>query len=137
MTEEDKQSEKTGTVLPEVRTSDPKWLERLADFYRKHRTVFIKNDAGLAIDPTKQSLLQMGRAGRLARSQWLGVVTSLGISVFGAYLIVAAILDPEPTSKLGLLVASGALLVAGGGLHGGAVADRSETSQCAGVGAGL
>jgi hypothetical protein len=115
MSEREKQREQAEIELPEVRTSDPKWLERLADFYKEHRTVRINNDAGLPIDPTKQTLLQMGRAGELSKTQWFGVVTSLGISVFGAYLIVAAILDPEPTSKLGLLVASGVLLVAGGG----------------------
>lgn len=101
--------------FPEVRTSDQQWLERLAHFYKEHQMVRIVNDAGLPIDPTMQTLLQMGHAGKLSKTQWFGVITSLGIGVFGAYLIVAAILDPEPTSKLGLLVASGVLLVAGGG----------------------
>ncbi|WP_353071233.1 hypothetical protein [Tunturiibacter gelidiferens] len=115
MSQEEPQREKALIELPEVRTTDPKWLEKLAEFYKEHRTVLLKNDAGLPIDPTKQTLVQMGRSGKLSKTQWLGVTTSLGIGMFGAYLIVAAILDPEPTSKLGLLIASGVVLVIGGG----------------------
>jgi hypothetical protein len=39
------------------------------------------------------------------------------MTVFGAGLIIAAILDPDPTSKLGLLVGSGALLALTGGFQ--------------------
>jgi hypothetical protein len=39
------------------------------------------------------------------------------MTVFGAGMIVAAVVDPDPTSKLGLLVGSGALLALTGGFQ--------------------
>jgi len=108
-------AEKSQNQMPEVRTSAQNWLEQLTRFYKDHEVVSIVNDADLPIDPTEQTLLQMGRVGSLSKTQWCGVLTSLGIGAFGAYLMVAAILDPEPISKLGLLVVSGAILVVGGG----------------------
>jgi hypothetical protein len=45
------------------------------------------------------------------------VSVSAGLTLFGAGLVVAAILDPDPTSKLGLLVGSGALLALTGGFQ--------------------
>ncbi len=75
------------------------------------------DDAGAGIDPARQSLLQMGLSGRLSRREWTAVSVSGGMTVFGAGLIVAAIVDPDPTSKLGLLVGSGALLALTGGFQ--------------------
>ncbi len=59
----------------------------------------------------------MGLSGSLSRREWTAVSVSGGMTVFGAGLIVAAVLDPDPTSKLGLLVGSGALLALTGGFQ--------------------
>jgi hypothetical protein len=75
------------------------------------------DDAGLGVDPATQNLLQMGASGRLTRREWTAAGLSAGMTVFGATLVVLAVLDPEPTSKLGLLVGSGALLALTGGLQ--------------------
>jgi hypothetical protein len=100
-----------------IRTSEPNWLSRLTRAYREHAPVEIVDDAEVGIDPASQSLLQMGLAGRLTRREWTGVAVSGGMTVFGATMIVLAILDPDPTSKLGLLVGSGALLALTGGFQ--------------------
>jgi hypothetical protein len=44
------------------------------------------------------------------------VGVSVGISAAGITMVVLAFLDPEPTSKLGLLVGGGAVCVLTGGL---------------------
>jgi len=44
------------------------------------------------------------------------VLTGLGLSGVGIALIIVAVLDPEPTSKLGILLAGGVLLIVTGGL---------------------
>lgn len=100
-----------------IRTSEPDWLSRLTAAYRAHAEVELLDDAGLGIDPATQSLLQMGLAGKLTRREWTAVAVTGGMTLFGAGLVIAAILDPDPTSKLGLLVGSGALLALTGGFQ--------------------
>jgi len=100
-----------------IRTSEKEWLARLTHAYRNHVEVNLIDDAGAGIDPARQSLLQMGLAGKLTRREWTAVSLSAGMTVFGAGLMIAAILDPDPTSKLGLLVGSGALLALTGGFQ--------------------
>lgn len=100
-----------------IRTSEADWLPRLTQAYRRHAQVDLIDDAGLGVDPATQSLLQMGTTGKLTRREWTAVGLSSGMTVFGAALVVLAVLDPEPTSKLGLLVGSGALLALTGGFQ--------------------
>jgi hypothetical protein len=98
-----------------IRTSEQGWLPQLAKAYRNREQIIIIDDANVGIDPSSQSLVEMGLKSGLTRSDWTAVVVAGGMGVFGAVVIVLAILDPEPTSKLGLLIASGALLAWGGG----------------------
>ena len=59
---------------------------------------------------------EMGGKAKLTPPEWLGVFTSLGVSIAGIWLIRVALVDPEPTSKLWLLLAGGVLsIVTGGG----------------------
>ncbi len=99
----------------EIRTSEEGWLARLAENYRQKNPVLLIDDAKVGIDPSAQSLWQMGRQAGLRREEWAGVLVSLGMVTAGIGMTVAAILDPEPTSKLGLLVAGGIVCTAGGG----------------------
>lgn len=98
-----------------VRTSEPGWLQALAQAYRDELPVLVVDDAGVGIDPLNQSLLTMGKQAGFSRREWGGVLVSLGMSGFGLWMVVAAILSPEPTSKLGLLVAGGSVLLFSGG----------------------
>lgn len=100
-----------------IRTSEKDWLPRLTQAYRRHAQVDLIDDAQLGVDPATQNLLQMGASGRLTRREWTAVGLSSGMTLFGATLVVLAVLDPEPTSKLGLLVGSGALLALTGGFQ--------------------
>ncbi|HEX4006998.1 MAG TPA: hypothetical protein VHX60_12555 [Acidobacteriaceae bacterium] len=107
----------TALAVASIRTSEKDWLPRLTQAYRQHDEVELIDDAGIGIDPATQSLLQMGVTGKLSRREWTAVSVSAGLTVFGAALVIAAILDPDPTSKLGLLVGSGALLALTGGFQ--------------------
>ena len=40
---------------------------------------------------------------------------SLGLSGVGLWMVVAAVVSPEPTSKLGLLIGGGSILLLSGG----------------------
>jgi len=98
-----------------VRTSDPNWLRTLALLYRARASGVLIDDAHLGIHPGDQTLLQMARISGLSRREIAGVSVALGMSGAGVTMVILAFLDPEPTSKLGLLVAGGTVCVLGGG----------------------
>jgi hypothetical protein len=99
-----------------IRTSERAWLERLAVAYRERRPVVVEDDLGVGIDPARQTVLNMARLARLTVREWTGVGVSLGLSGAGILMVVLAFVDPEPTSKLGLLVGGGAACVFTGGV---------------------
>jgi hypothetical protein len=103
------------TTALTIRTSEQGWLARLAEAYRNRHQVVMIDDANVGIDPGSQTILDMGLKTGLSRKEWIAVLVAGGMTIFGAAVIILAILDPDPTSKLGLLIASGAVLTIGGG----------------------
>ncbi len=98
-----------------IRTSEAGWLEKLAAAYKDERELLVIDDAGIGLDPANQSILGMGKAAGLSRREWAGVGVSIGLSGVGLWMVVAAVVSPEPTSKLGLLIGGGSVLVLSGG----------------------
>ena len=98
-----------------VRTSEPGWLAALAKAYREQIPTLIIDDANVGIDPSNHSLFDMGRKASLSTAEIAAVCIACGISVAGVGLIILAIYDPDPTSKLGLLIAVGGVLAFSGG----------------------
>jgi hypothetical protein len=100
----------------EIRTSSQDWLAQLAHAYQARTAVSLVDDARLGIDPVQQTLLDMGRKANLAVREWVGVLVGLGMGAVGAWMIVMAVLDPEPYSKIGIALGAGTVLTLGGGL---------------------
>jgi hypothetical protein len=98
-----------------IRTSSPGWLASLAKAYQSQTSVALLDDAQIGVNPINDTLLDMGRKANLSQREWIAVLVALGVGVTGAYLLVMAILDPEPYSKIAFALGTGALLVAGGG----------------------
>ena len=98
-----------------VRTTDPNWLRTLALLYRARQDGVLIDDARLGINPEDQTLLQMARISGISRREVASVCVALGMSGVGVTMVILAFIDPEPTSKLGLLVGGGAVCVLGGG----------------------
>jgi len=98
-----------------VRTSEPDWLKALAVIYKSRQPALIIDDAGLGFDPASYTLLQMAKDVGLSHRELAGVCVALGMSATGIVMVVLAFVDPEPTSKLGLLVGGGVICVLGGG----------------------
>ena len=98
-----------------IRTSDAQWLTTLAQVYRERQEAVLLDDAKLGVDPTSQTLLQMGRKGRLSREEWVAVGLSVGLSSAGIFLVVFAAVDPEPWSKVGFAIGAGSVLALTGG----------------------
>jgi hypothetical protein len=98
-----------------VRTSDKGWFGKLARAYQERTPILVVDDAKVGIDPAADSLVSMGLQARLSLAEWTAVGVSIGVSAAGITMVVLAFLDPEPTSKLGLLVGGGAVCVFTGG----------------------
>ena len=99
-----------------IRTTAPHWLKELASAYRSKQPFVLDDDAKLGIDPSKDTLLKMGLKGKLSRREWSGVLVSVGVAGMGAWLIIMAVLDPEPYTKVAAAIVSGAVLLGTGGL---------------------
>jgi len=100
----------------QIRTSEQNWFLQLAKAYRERIPVLLVDDAKVGIDPAMESLIAMGLKAKLTPREWTAVSVAVGMSAAGAAMVLMAILDPEPTSKLGLLVGGGALCVLTGGM---------------------
>lgn len=101
-----------------IRTSQSGWLTHLAKAYKEHHSVTVIDGAKVGIDPSVHSLLAMGLKAGLSQGERMSVLFSLGPSVAGVWMIWAALADPDPTSKLALLVAAGAIALIGSGSSG-------------------
>ncbi|HXX63496.1 MAG TPA: hypothetical protein VEO56_06820 [Bacteroidota bacterium] len=99
-----------------IRTSEQNWFLQLAKAYRERIPVLLVDDAKVGIDPAMESLIAMGLKAKLTPREWTAVSVAVGMSAAGAAMVLMAVLDPEPTSKLGLLVGGGALCVLTGGM---------------------
>jgi hypothetical protein len=100
----------------QIRTSEEGWFTQLARAYKQKTPVLLVDDAKVGIDPAVDSLAAMGLKAKLTPREWSAVSVAVGLSAAGAAMVVLAFLDPEPTSKLGLLVGGGAVCVLTGGL---------------------
>ena len=107
-----------------ILTSQKGWFERLVKAYRDRQPVLLVDDARVGIDPQSQSLVSMGIRAGLSPADWSAVGVAVGMSAAGVMMVMLAFLDPEPTSKLGLLVGGGAVCVLTGGLTAVAVLTR-------------
>ena len=98
-----------------IRTSELGWFKRLVEVYKKKRPAFVVDDAKVGIDFSGQNLFDIGGKANLSMQEWLGVFVSLGVGAAGLWLIRLAVIDPEPTSKLWLMVGGGILCAVTGG----------------------
>ena len=98
-----------------VRTSEDGWLKKIAAAYKARDPIVIIDDANVGIDPRKDSILEMGRRAKLSPHEWAAVGIAMGVAVSGVYLLVTAILDPEPFSKMAFALGAGTSLILGGG----------------------
>lgn len=98
-----------------IRTSQDKWLEKAVGAYKDKVDFYILDDEGLGLSEKDvrsavQLLSFMKKEKKLKLKEITTVLVGLGITGSGVWLVLAAIADPEPTSKLGLLVAGGIML---------------------------
>jgi hypothetical protein len=97
------------------------WLEQAVKLYRDKKPFLFEDDANLGLTESDlKSAVALIRAARSKGSvtwqQIVGVLAGFGITGVGVWMVGAAIADPEPTTKLGLLIAGGIILALTGSL---------------------
>ncbi len=103
---------------PIVKTSDPEWFAEVLEHYKKRTRFILQDDAGIGVTPDSLrsgvALIGAMRSAGMSKREILQVLAGLGICGVGIWLVLIAVWDPEPTSKLAILLAGGVSLLATG-----------------------
>jgi hypothetical protein len=104
-----------------IRTSEQDWITKALNCYKSKLPFQFIDDADLGIQ--QKDLISAVALIRAARNKVgitankIGIIlTGLGMSGLGIGLVLIAVFDPEPTSKLGILLAGGVVLALSGSL---------------------
>jgi len=104
-----------------IKTSEADWLKNAIEAYSKKQTFSLMDDARIGL--TEKDLVSAVTLIRTAKKKAglsfktiAQALTSIGITGAGIYIVILAIADPEPTSKLGLLITGGLILAVTGSL---------------------
>ena len=98
-----------------IRTSETGWFQTLSTSYKEKTPFVLVDDASVGINLSENNLLVAGVKAGLSVGEWQRVLGCLGVSTLGILILVAAILDPEPTSKLSILTVGGLVIAGTGG----------------------
>lgn len=95
-----------------IRTSDKKWLGKALDCYKTKVAFEFLDDVpiGIGHDDLVSAVALIAAAKNSSAITWqqiVGMLTGLGMSGIGIWMIAVAVADPEPTSKLAILLAGG------------------------------
>lgn len=99
-----------------IKTSEQGWLAALAKLYKAQQPAIVIDDAKVGINPADHTLFDMARKADLSVAEITAVCIACGMGVAGVGMVLLAFFDPEPTSKLALLIGSGVVLALTGGL---------------------
>lgn len=104
-----------------IKSSDPEWLQKALECYRDKHPFKFSDDAliGIKKQDLESAVALIKRAKESGAFTWrkIGqILTGLGMSAVGIWLILLAIAAPEPTSKLSILLVGGVILIVTGSL---------------------
>lgn len=104
-----------------IKTSESDWFERALKAYTQKKSFELIDDAhvGLTTNDAKSAanlIRGVNKRGAVSWQQIAAVLVGLGITSAGLWIIAAAIADPEPTTKLTLLISGGIILALTGSL---------------------
>lgn len=103
-----------------VKTSSKNWLEEALNEYTSKKEFILVDDKEIKIkEDDLNSAVNLIKAAKAkegkSSTQITKSLTSIGLSSAGICVIMLAIADPEPTTKLSLLLVGGIVLAISGG----------------------
>ncbi len=104
-----------------IRTSQSDWLQTALECYMDKKPFEFLDDKkiGITSDDLATAVELIRKAKEIQVVTWREIVTILtgmGLSGVGVWMIAIAVADPEPTSKLWIILAGGVVLTLTGGL---------------------
>ena len=104
-----------------IKTSEKDWVSRAMKMYTTKQTFDLVHDAELGLSEkdvaSAVNLMKfLKKENHLSVKEIAQILVGLGITASGVWMVMAAIADPEPTTKLGLLVGGGLVLALTGSL---------------------
>ncbi|MBU0711665.1 hypothetical protein KKC74_08600 [bacterium] len=107
--------------MRKIRTSEKNWFEKAIEcFSEKISFEFIDDvNIGVSSDDLSSAINLIKKVTKTKTVKWqdiISILTGLGMSSVGVWMIAIAIADPEPTSTLWILLAGGVILTMTGGM---------------------
>ena len=104
----------------EIRSSDPDWLASTLKAYGQQQSFKFVDDGNIGVEPgdMETGLKLLVAAARKGECSWqiiAAALVGLGMAAAGIWMVRAALVDPEPTSRLTLLITGGLMLATTGG----------------------
>lgn len=101
-------------------TSDNEFIKKILQLFKKRKSFEVYDDKGYGFkkEDFENALNFINKIKETTGLSWneIGqILTGLGFSTAGIWLVRLAIINPEPISKINLLVTSGVFLILSGG----------------------
>jgi hypothetical protein len=114
-----KEEKQTGTAT--IHTTDANWVKKAIKAYTNKQEFNLVDDAEIGLTEkdvaSAVNLMKfLKKENHLSVKEIAQILVGLGITATGVWMVMAAIADPEPTTKLGLLVGGGLVLAITGSL---------------------
>lgn len=100
-----------------INTSHQGWLGELVRAYKQRTSVLLIDDAHTGFNPEDETIWEFAVRTKMSPKEFAAVLIALGLSATGIAMILAALFDPEPTSKLAVLLVGGVVCVLTGALY--------------------
>lgn len=104
-----------------IRTTESNWLERALKCYTGKKEFTFFDDANLGLTEkdviSAISLIKAAKSkGGISVQNIVAALVAIGITAVGVWMVAGAIADPDPTSKLALLIGGGIAVALTGSL---------------------
>lgn len=104
-----------------IHTSNPNWVKQAMKAYTNKQAFNLVDDAEIGLNEkdvaSAVNLMRfLKKENHLSVKELAQILVGLGITASGIWMVMAAIADPEPTTKLGLLIGGGLVLALTGSL---------------------
>ena len=96
--------------LPRIFTSGENWLKQVVSHYQEEEAFVLVDDGGLGVDPSQESLFDMGQRSGLEPLDILRLALTNQLVFSGLFMMIAGIVAEERGATIALLAAGFAMM---------------------------